>query len=77
VEPIVLMGLLVVVYGGYVSWMDCRQGVLTALHRCMARRRAGRQRKRGQTTARHWGRMYVAGLDDARLCSRRRFHVPC
>lgn len=75
-EPIVLMGLIVVVYGGYVSWLDCRPGVATAIRRCMERRRS-RQMKRPEQSARQWRGVYAVGLDAGRLCSRRRCHVPC
>ncbi len=71
-EPIVLMGLLVVVYGGYISWLDCRQGVRRFVRRCMGLRRF----HRGKRSEGRRG-MAVVGMDCARFRGRRRAHATC
>jgi len=56
-EPIVLMGLIVVIYGGYVSIMDCLQSLSGMLNRRVTR--GAGQRKSPKLFAKQMVRMHV------------------
>jgi hypothetical protein len=56
-EPIVLVGLIVVIYGGYVSIMDCLQSLSGMLKRRVTR--VAGQRKSQRLFARQMVRMHV------------------
>jgi hypothetical protein len=46
-EPIVLLGLIVVVYGGYVAFLDLREDVSVCFPRRVARPTEPRSYRRG------------------------------
>lgn len=58
-EPIVLMGLIIVIYGGYVSLMDFLQSLSGMIKLKRRSAKSAGQREQFKPVARHMVKIYV------------------